>query len=389
MALNFDGLPGLFVLWSKFIARLCSHWQSETILPGVASDGTIDMHACLVVQKLQLLNVCIQRRANSRLGFRDTAQSSSVAAFTLSTGEPVQFPVVQVEGPMTSDLLEARESLLADLGSSVGAARLRAKMQAGSLISDMSSFKACNPGCSLTDFVRWHSPNDFRDGQLSGRMTEPDNLWVELWRDAPATPAAAQVPLFDAATMGCQTLDYLQGVSDPSVWPPLTSSSLVSQLLFETAGLLGRILSGAPDCQPLLSVKLALEQFAGSITINSGEFSPDAAFDSLNTLEIVVARAQSLYQKLTSFSPAVVDAILCRPDEEILLHPDEDQGHKILLDFLLKTAVGPRVPDVCEHMIEKALLLTSGSHSSLLHNRIYALVSEDELKIALQIESPN
>ena len=40
---------------------------------------------------------------------------------------------------------------------------MRAKMQSAALLSDMESFKAANPGCTLGDFVRWHSPRDWEE----------------------------------------------------------------------------------------------------------------------------------------------------------------------------------------------------------------------------------
>lgn len=50
------------------------------------------------------------------------------------------------------------------LGTDEAGAEIRAKMQSASLLSDMESFKAANPGCVLADFVRWHSPRDW-DGE--------------------------------------------------------------------------------------------------------------------------------------------------------------------------------------------------------------------------------
>ena len=50
------------------------------------------------------------------------------------------------------------------LGTDEVGAEIRAKMQSASLLSDMESFKAANPGCVLADFVRWHSPRDW-DGE--------------------------------------------------------------------------------------------------------------------------------------------------------------------------------------------------------------------------------
>ena len=81
---------------------------------------------------------------------------------------------------MTEDMLWEQATVLARLGTSEEAARVRAKMQSSSLLSDMQAFKvsddlylvgkgsltrlpfqAANPGCLLEDFVRWYSPRDW------------------------------------------------------------------------------------------------------------------------------------------------------------------------------------------------------------------------------------
>lgn len=52
----------------------------------------------------------------------------------------------------------------------------------------MEAFKAANPHAKLEDFVRWHSPRDWistaeeEEGYLSARMSEPNNIWQELWK---------------------------------------------------------------------------------------------------------------------------------------------------------------------------------------------------------------
>ena len=47
----------------------------------------------------------------------------------------------------------------------------------------MGAFKAANPGCTIGDFVRWHSPRDWdeKKGQMSARMADSGNFWQELW----------------------------------------------------------------------------------------------------------------------------------------------------------------------------------------------------------------
>ena len=39
-------------------------------------------------------------------------------------------------------------------------------MQSASLLSDMESFKAANPGSVLADFVRWYSPRDWIEKEI-------------------------------------------------------------------------------------------------------------------------------------------------------------------------------------------------------------------------------
>ncbi len=120
--------------------------------------------------------------------------------------EALYVPITQESTPMTEDMLEQHASVLVSLGSGDDAALLRAKIQSASLLSDMQSFKAANPGCVLEDFVRWYSPRDYveveetdgvRRGVLSQRMTVPGNVWLEVWGQARSVPARRQKRLFD------------------------------------------------------------------------------------------------------------------------------------------------------------------------------------------------
>lgn len=64
---------------------------------------------------------------------------------------------------------------------------MRARVQGDLLCSDMSAFKAANPGCTLEDFVRWHSPRDWEGdssggGQLSARMQQQVGMLCTAWQ---------------------------------------------------------------------------------------------------------------------------------------------------------------------------------------------------------------
>ena len=132
---------------------------------------------------------------------------------------------------MTEDMLEQHASVLVNLGSSNDAAMIRAKIQSASLMSDMQSFKAANPGCVLEDFVRWYSPRDWVDYEeteidtetgleklvkrydLSHRMKIPDNMWVEVWRSATPQPARRQKRLFDDTKEAENVFEWLNALS--------------------------------------------------------------------------------------------------------------------------------------------------------------------------------
>ncbi|KAJ2721443.1 hypothetical protein GGI07_003956 [Coemansia sp. Benny D115] len=116
----------------------------------------------------------------------DTQQQAGVGGLyqsetlrLLDTDTPTWIPTIQLPPVLTEDMLREREAILIGLGTSSEGAKQRARLQCAELISDMQSFKAANPGCTLADFVRWHSPRDWivpegcpdNQGCLSVRMT--------------------------------------------------------------------------------------------------------------------------------------------------------------------------------------------------------------------------
>ena len=67
----------------------------------------------------------------------------------LGSGEPLRIPVTQSEGPMTEDMMERKLEAMTEMGTSDEAIAARTQMQSTSLRSDMSAFKAANPGACL------------------------------------------------------------------------------------------------------------------------------------------------------------------------------------------------------------------------------------------------
>ena len=50
-------------------------------------------------------------------------------------------------------------------------------------------------------------------GKLSLRMSEPGNLWMSLWLEAPLLPVSMQAPLFDVDQEVEQIILYLEKLS--------------------------------------------------------------------------------------------------------------------------------------------------------------------------------
>ncbi|XP_042620408.1 rab3 GTPase-activating protein catalytic subunit-like [Cyprinus carpio] len=219
------GVRAVAHLWQEFVLEMRYRWENNCLIYGLAG-GAPDLRCCLLHQKLQMLNCCIERKRarddgrksgasdRSRPGpesagpaevspgkswdswsdseeeffeclsdteeMKDTESEKKAANKSRAEGrlqphgkltllkspEPLYIPVTQEPAPMTEDLLEEQSEVLAKLGTSAEGAHLRARMQSACLLSDMESFKAANPGCCLEDFVRWYSPRDYVEEEV-------------------------------------------------------------------------------------------------------------------------------------------------------------------------------------------------------------------------------
>ncbi|KAI7891390.1 Rab3 GTPase-activating protein catalytic subunit-domain-containing protein [Mucor mucedo] len=137
----------------------------------------------------------------------------------LKTGEVMQIPITQDPGFMTEDMIHEQANVFESLGTSENATQQRAKLQSAQLYSDMQAFKAANPFACLEDFVRWHSPKDWvvddgeEGGHLSARMSEPSNIWQELWKCSRRIPCSRQKPLFNISVEAEKGLYFLETTS--------------------------------------------------------------------------------------------------------------------------------------------------------------------------------
>jgi hypothetical protein len=221
---------------------------------------------------------------------------------------PLRVPETQEVRVMSSDQFDEQNEMFARLGSGPEAQRLRTEMQTASLASDMSAFKAANPGCILEDFVRWHSPKDWRAapvaaadanvdahakrGELSQRMrkrssADNHNIWHSLWKAAKPVPAAAQTPLFDPSLEGEHALSWLENVE-----PSLLFSHLQGIALQNAIGLLART-RGLGDPLPLPPMVSALHKLHHYLKNYNRNTASDLYAD-FAACEMLAAKATSL-----------------------------------------------------------------------------------------------
>jgi Rab3 GTPase-activating protein catalytic subunit len=208
------GIKPLAHLMHEVMLEIRFRWESGQVLPGLPS-GSPDHGFCLFHQKLQMINCCIDRKLAREKSCSSTAgeadqqeaaeeapthkdndsetdedefydcdddhqvQDQSDVQVPVWSKEPIgrlkrlgktkllhqddflYVPMCQDPSPLTEDMLAEQAEVMLQLGMDAEGARLRAKMQSASLLSDMESFKAANPGAVLGDFVRWHSPRDW------------------------------------------------------------------------------------------------------------------------------------------------------------------------------------------------------------------------------------
>ncbi|XP_041830042.1 rab3 GTPase-activating protein catalytic subunit isoform X2 [Melanotaenia boesemani] len=222
---NHGGLPAVAHLWQEFVLELRYRWENNYLVYGL-NGGPPDLRCCLLHQKFQMLNCCIERKrardeahkekdnkppeSNTSSSTKEVSPGKSWESWSdsdeeffeclsdqgetepphpeggkegsrvkaegrlhpynsmtlLNSAEPLYVPVTQEPAPMTEDQLEEQSQVLAKLGTSAEGTHLRARMQSACLLSDMESFKAANPGCVLEDFVRWYSPRDYVEEEV-------------------------------------------------------------------------------------------------------------------------------------------------------------------------------------------------------------------------------
>uniref|UniRef100_A0A5F9CZX9 Rab3 GTPase-activating protein catalytic subunit n=1 Tax=Oryctolagus cuniculus TaxID=9986 RepID=A0A5F9CZX9_RABIT len=251
------GLKGVAHLWQEFVLEMRFRWENNFLIPGLAS-GPPDLRCCLLHQKLQMLNCCIERKKARDEGKKTSTSDNVTNTWSVDarkTGDqlgPDNLNDADKEkGEMGkswdswSDSEEEFFECLSDTEELKGNGQDSGKKGAPKEMANLKPegrlhqhgkltllhngeplyipvTQAANPGCFLEDFVRWYSPRDYIEeevidekgnvvlkGELSARMKIPSNMWVEAWETAKPIPARRQRRLFDDTREAEKVLHYL------------------------------------------------------------------------------------------------------------------------------------------------------------------------------------
>ncbi|XP_076642287.1 RAB3 GTPase activating protein subunit 1 [Halictus rubicundus] len=287
---NLGGGAALAQLWYEFVQEIRFRWERSILIPGVGPGFPDTVRSCILHQKLQMMNCCIEKKkAREKSAHKSqsvdtddfeteseeeeffectseeptneddsTTRTQQKAKYLLwnkpagrsakhptlkliQTGDNLYLPVTQDPVPKTEDQVEEDAQVMMQLGTDKYASEMRARLMSASLLSDMESFKAANPGAVLEDFIRWYSPRDWIEdgetdnwgqatGHLSARMLIPNNPWSSTWSSAQPVPAHRQKRLFDDTREAEKALCFLSskrlGQVAQLLLPPLTHAAL-------------------------------------------------------------------------------------------------------------------------------------------------------------------
>nr|CAH7747108.1 unnamed protein product [Callosobruchus chinensis] len=229
----------------------------------------------------------------------------------LRTGDPLYIPITQEPVLKTEDQLEEDTDVLLKLGSNAEATELRARIMSASLLSDMESFKAANPGSIVEDFIRWYSPRDWveedeldewgqKKGHLSPRMLiEDNNIWVQMWESAKPVPATRQKRLFDDTREAEKVLQFLDFRTIGQICQltiPVLAHCAIYRLSEEVHLVSTELADAAVKIQSLLRHG---ERISRDVKFQPRRF--EAFVQEVTALELLIAQVNSLQYK---FNPS-------------------------------------------------------------------------------------
>lgn len=217
---------------------------------------------------------------------RKGARCPILGTSLIASGDEMYAPYLQRPFPLTDDVVAERWLMLSrqETGTSSFRSRLEIafRYQKSKLFSDMSAFKAANPGAIFRDFISWYgnpgnpledyctssmsssqsAPGEETAGSVAYNLdkaseamyilTETRDFWSNTWNEASETPASEQQPVFDAASTVEMAIDYLESMH-PSI--------LLNQIMAVNLALVYfTLLSSAGEALNVPIVRLSLDR---------------------------------------------------------------------------------------------------------------------------------
>ena len=306
------------------------------------------------------------------------------------------------DAPMyTEDALAEREASMRALGDDDEGRAARQRMQSIELCSDMSAFKASNPGAKFQDFVRWHSPKDWTPdaatvstdefaprGRLSARMRHKGNTWIELWRNTPRCAASKQALIFDPVVEGERALHHLETVAAAALFAQLTrcACAAILGIYASTDAYTTRANATTVD-----AVKIATDTCSALFTRGEDHDALtvedyERAVFAVQLAERATARAESLHKKFPDAPPALLDALLIAAskwDTEREINTTR-AAHRVLTSechsedarSALRASRPSRSARCAEYLIRAPI------HGSMPHHRLHVLVTDAHTRVS-------
>lgn len=380
-------------LWNLFLDGVQVHWEQGWTIGGVPfnSESGPDQVENLLLQKLQMINCCVERRRkearSKESGVDEKGRKRLLEGVELvANGGEVWEPSVQAHPLATRDMVDEelkRMVMRAEQGE--GSDDMEVKRQSVTLKSDMMAFKAANGGASMGDFVRWFSPSDWvkdetegrRGGRLSGRMSRAGNIWEELWKESEAIAAHKQMAVFDAAWHGDKALGDVRGMS---------MTQVLLHLCMVQAGSVVRILQGGFGKSPSMKGVLAkIEQARLSIRQVSG----NVGLDDLDMTQMATVTKVVKEVCIAEYCGLIASSVMMK------LPPSDGMGE--IVDHFACGASGEVVDEGEKEVLIRTAGLDDGKWTSILlpewrefvmkggDDRMYGRLSREEFRVAFRL----
>jgi Rab3 GTPase-activating protein catalytic subunit len=287
-------------VWLEFLNEIGRRSSSKVVIPAVGLSGP-QFENCLIFQKLQMLNVCIQGRQN-------VAPVDSPPPKALLSGEPMVFPTTAMISVSTEDQIEEIRHLLE---MNAEDPKQKAFLQSGPLQFEMVRFWEVNPTAEFKDFINWYSPSDFDEatGELSGRMSADGNLWKSLWEKVVSGKELDTHGIFDPVEQAEIALDYLQGLAPLELVGDLLPVAFAAALfeVSKTARGQMRVVD-----QAIAQIEQAIHVFHRRVEESPEPLPRDdyvqesrAVAKTIQEASLVIARADALAKKFPGCEAAV------------------------------------------------------------------------------------